>query len=280
MKKLPVFFMKVIIAFLTLYSGSLLAQINTKDNDYDPVSAHWYSSLEAARLKSGASKDDFEVFNRFCEKRIDSIRSGFVLSLRKFSIKSSNSSKIIKEKENAIVELYKKYKSIKKEFPSSVEEFKHPSHRLMSTCDSAGCDNIDFESGTLNGWNAYYGYGNNSAGNPYFNVTLISGGPVGPVTQAANDSYTSNPTYYNATVGPNPSPDYQIKITSGALGDALVPSVSQVSPFGGKYSAMLGDSTLRNYGVAILSKTFYVTPANDNMTYQYAVVLENPLSHS
>ena len=76
-------------------------------------------------------------------------------------------------------------------------------------------------------------------------------------------------------VGPNPSPDYQVTITSGTRGDALVPAVPVVFPVGGKYSAMVGDSTEVNYGVAILSKTFLVSTANADFTYEYAVFLEN-----
>jgi len=39
---------------------------------------------------------------------------------------------------------------------------------------------------------------------------------------------------------------------------------------------MLGDSDFIGSGVAILSKTFLVTPSNANLTYQYAVFLQNP----
>ncbi|HXP50420.1 MAG TPA: hypothetical protein VN922_10715, partial [Bacteroidia bacterium] len=91
---------------------------------------------------------------------------------------------------------------------------------------------------------------------------------------------TSNANFYNGSVNPNPRPDYQVKITHGPQSDGLVATLPQVSPFGGSYSVMLGDSTEVNYGTAILSKTFYVTPLNDNFTYQYAVLLENPLAHS
>ncbi len=60
----------------------------------------------------------------------------------------------------------------------------------------------------------------------------------------------------------------------------MFPVFSEVSPYGGKYSVMLGDSTGYNHGVAILSKTFLVKPNNTDFTYQYAVVLENPQGHS
>jgi gliding motility-associated-like protein len=43
---------------------------------------------------------------------------------------------------------------------------------------------------------------------------------------------------------------------------------------------MLGDSTLVGRGVAMLAKTFYVTPSTSDFTYQYALFLANPTHDS
>ncbi|HTB07820.1 MAG TPA: PKD domain-containing protein [Bacteroidia bacterium] len=279
MKRILLFFIRLTIAFIALYNGNAFPQLKVKDKEDDAIINQWYSSLEKARIRSGATKEEYQVFNRFFGRQLDSIRASYGKTVLVKGINSNAGSKIIAENENTIADLYKKYKVIKKHYPSSVEEYGHPYHNLMNICDTAGCNNIDFESGNLNGWYAYYAYNNNVPYLTHFNLTNITGGLLGAVTIAANDTLTSTPGYYNTGVGPNPRPDYQVKITSGTLADGIVPSVSQVSPFGGKHSVMLGDSTQVNYGAAILSKTFYVTAANDILTYEYAVFLENPVGH-
>ncbi len=280
MKKSTFFLAKTLVLLSFISSVTAFSQSKPDMDEADKGFIIFGKVLEKVRENVGASKEDFRIFQSFYGQKIDNERGKFFSSLGSARFDEKAAENKMKDEETRITALYNQFVEVRKEYPSSVEEFRYPAHRLMGTCDSSGCTNINFEQGTLNGWNAFYGYDNNSSGFPYFNVTDITGGPAGAVTEAANDAFTSTSGYYNAGIGPNPSPDYQISITSGARGDALVPTVPVVSPFGGKYSAMVGDSTLRNYGVAILSKTFLVNSSNDNFTYQYAVFLENPVSHS
>lgn len=270
---------RIILPTLILLLGlSLCYPSFAQKPDPEKWSVCWGKSVENARHELGINERDFSLFFRFEDIQIDSIRGSF---MRKAISKvyDNNTGALIVQGENDIVRLYHDFLNVKATYPSSVNEFrKMGMHRVMGTCDTAGCDNIGFEQGTLNSWNAYYAYNNNPGFN-YFNITNITGGPAGPVTTAANDVLTSNISYYNAIVGPNSNPDYQIFVKSGVQTDALVPAITQVSPYGGLYSVMLGDSTQVNYGVAILSKTFLVKPGNTDFTYQYAVVLENPYSH-
>jgi len=176
--------------------------------------------------------------------------------------------------------LYKNFQKIEQLYPSSVDEYRNYRAPMLSQlCDSA-CTNVDFESGNLSGWYAYYGVNESSSNGNSFNITNITGGLAGAVKHAANDVLTSTNGFYvplnQGCFGPNPTPDYQVNITSGSRGDALVPSIPVVSPYGGHYSVMLGDSTEINYGVSILSQTFKVGAFNANFTYQYAVFLANP----
>jgi len=265
-----------------LNSGKLSAQAHISPDGFEQVFSYWAKGLENTRQKLEASTTEFMTFQRFYEKQIDSLRAIFLMEIGAGKIDSLNATGKIKEEERNVSSLYQQFKIIEKTYPSSVDEYRHAiSPRMATVCDTSGCTNIGFEQGTLNGWNAFYGFNNNSTGTfNFFNVTNLTGGPAGAITQAANDALTFTAGFYNAGVGANPSPDYQITITSGTRGDALVPTVPVVSPYGGQYSVMLGDSTMVNYGVAILSKTFLVSAANADFTYQYAVFLENPSGHT
>ncbi len=240
---------------------------------FEHIYLHWFIALDKARINSDISRTDFDMFTRFSQKAVDSLRGDFMQRIGHKQVNSGNVQQFETKLISSVTTLYNRYQNIKKLYPSSVDEYRYSKPLPPAVCNPS-CTNIDFETGNLSGWNAYYAYNNSSTS---FALTNITGGPAGAVKQAANDLLTSTVGYYNTSVGPNPSPDYQVSITSGSRVDAIVPTVPVVSPFGGSYSAMLGDSSLVNYGVAILSQTFKVTPANENFTYQYAVFLANPL---
>jgi len=254
-----------------LGTNTLLAQTRPSLETSENISRHWSYVLNNVKQNKG---EDFETFTRFCGSSVDSLRGEFLGGVANGEITLEN----VKSYEGIFAgrlnKLYENFLQIKGEFPTSVEEFtqKHKPVYLSFPCDSA-CNNIDFESGNLSGWNAYYGYNQSDTSTV---ITHITGGPAGAVTEAADDALTGIFPYFNQTIGPTPGPDYQISITSGTRGDAIIPSIPVVSPYGGHYSVMLGDSTLVNYGVAILSQTFEVNESNANFTYQYAVMLENP----
>jgi gliding motility-associated-like protein len=281
MKKHKILFAVIFCLLNLLGSFSVYAQKDRAEK-LEEVFSYWYKGLEIARKDLGIDIREYILFQRFSEAKIDSLRANFMRKFGPGDISMEKANTAISGQIGSIKELYKEFKQIEKEFPGSTTEFGHLFPRkIANTCDSAGCDNIGFETGTLNGWSAYYAYNNNYYDTlNFFNLTNITGGPVGAVTQAANDVLTSTSGFYNPGVGPNSSPDYQISITSGNRGDALVPSIPVVSPRGGRYSVMLGDSTQVNAGVAILTKTFFVTTANADFTYEYAVFLENPQGHT
>jgi gliding motility-associated-like protein len=235
---------------------------------------YWSKAFTTAR--ESLSTKDFSSFCKFYSTKLDSLRGVYAYEMRSKSIDSTT---IITRSKNRIMALYNQFEKVKALYPSSVNE-----NRVMqvtSPCDSTGCGNIGFENGTLSGWNAFYGYNNNFGGTSNsFNITNITGGAVGAVTEAANDPLTATNGFYNPSLPPNSQPDYQVYIMSGTRFDALTNAIPVVSPYGGTYSAMLGDSTQVNMGVAILSKTFLVQAINEDFTYQYAVVLENPFQHT
>jgi gliding motility-associated-like protein len=248
--------------------------LNKGTDNFENIYLHWFIAMDKTRISNGISRNDFDMFTRFSQKEMDSLRGDFMKRIEDGTVTTANVGQYEQVIINAVTHLFEKYRTIARHYPSSVEEFRNPKFLPPSACDSA-CNNINFAAGNLSGWNAFYGF--NNSGITSNLITNLTGGPAGAVTHAANDVLTSTPGYYNPSVGPTPSPDYQINITSGSRGDALAPSVPVVSPFGGHYSVMLGDSTQVNYGVAILSQTFLVTPSNENFTYQYAVFLANPV---
>jgi len=280
-KKLLLF--TFISAVFVLFVGNkeVCAQTSKQTKQmYEEIYEHWFNAVDKFQTSVVINNEDFRVFNIFSEKGIDSLSVDFSRKIVSGTVTLANAKDYEDVLEKGLKTLYEKFKRIEQRYPSSIEEYRHYKPFASQICDSA-CNNIDFETGNLSGWYAYYGCNQSTTlGN---NITHVTGGLAGAVIHAANDTCTSYrpiAPYYNPTIGPNPRPDYQVSVTSGSRGDGIVPSIPIVSPFGGSYSVMLGDSTLPNYGVSILSQTFKVTPSNANFTYQYAVFLENPVGHT
>jgi PKD repeat protein len=108
------------------------------------------------------------------------------------------------------------------------------------------CVNMDFEEGTLNGWEMFEGSVNN---NPYEMVGATQIGVAGP---------------HHTIMGPGVDP---------------VVGIPTVNPNGGgNFSLRLGDGTGSNYRAASIRQSFLVDMTNAAFIYSYAVVLENPSS--
>ena len=106
------------------------------------------------------------------------------------------------------------------------------------------CVNMDFEEGTLNGWELLLG---KQPGNAPYGVNGIN--PVGPGAQHS--------------------------IMNGG-NDPVVAAIPRVNPDGGQYSARLGNGNSSNSDVAILRQTYLVDANNGLFTYSYAVIVEEP----
>lgn len=233
---------KKLLFFAFLSAGLLLlfgnkpaiSQVNNSKESYEDIYQHWFYAIDKFQSAAGLNKEDFNTFIHFSEKPIDSLRGDFMNKIGGGKVTLAN----VKDYESILVKalnaIYKNYEKIEQLFPSSVAEYRNYKPLMAQvtsqTCNP-GCDNIDFSTGDLTGWYAYYGF-NSSASS--FNITNIAGGLAGPVKHAANDLLTSTPGYYipasGGCDGPNPNPDYQVNITSGSRGDALVPSIPVVSP--------------------------------------------------
>jgi gliding motility-associated-like protein len=273
---LPLFASLLLLAS-TLFSNAAKAQTDIPDDPRENVHMLWTAALENLRIKLKVSEHDFSTFKAF---ELTPIQFHFINVMSesreaKFDLKAVAA--IIKQHAKYIDTLYGKFLETKKEFPSSVAEFEHPPRRVgvVNPCDSAGCTNMGFDDGTFNTWYGYY-QTNSSTGTAHV-FTGVTPSFLGPVTEACNDGPCM--ALMNSAYAAGLTSDYQLSITSSG-NDAMIPSISRVTPFGGKHSAMLGDSDLIEYGSVGLTKTFYVTAANANLTYQYAIILQNPASHT
>lgn len=117
---------------------------------------------------------------------------------------------------------------------------------MLSTfvANSQSCFNSDFETGTLDTWDAFTG-------------TCCGGGINSP--GIVNGRHT---------------------VVDGKGNDPLsLDTISYIAPSGGNYSVRLGNSNVGSEAEK-LTKSFLVTSANTAFTYQYALLLEDPSGHS
>ncbi len=265
------------IAVASLFAGSAtfaqmpkttMATPSAKIITGEPLEAvmqYWVDGFNNLQKSVGATDAEWLTFIRFNNKEYTGARREFLAAAKSGKITTANAEESMAGEISAWKEKYGKFKVVEKEYPSTVDEFRTEPKMPPITCNP-GCDNIDFEMGTLNGWNAFYA--DNYSTTTAHNITGITGGPCLPT-----DTRDGGPD-------PGTGNDYQVNIMTGAGTDVFCPSVPVVSPYGGKYSVRLGDTTNVDYGTAILEQEFNVTASNANFTYQYAVLLENPAGHN
>jgi len=226
----------------------------------------WDTLLLEVQQEKRAGNEDFQLFSNFNRTYLDSEWSTLFQLIKYRKVNYGNIASYLAPKKQKLQDLYTRFVQIKQDYPSSVEPFRHPSIAapLPIGCNPS-CINMDFAAGNFTGWSGYYAT-NNSTTITHV-ITGVTGGPLGPVVRAAKDPATSN--------------TYQVHITSAANNDWFLSNyhsinMSQASPWGSGYSAMIGDSINNGKGVAILSQEFQVTPTTNSITYAYSVFLENP----
>jgi len=123
-----------------------------------------------------------------------------------------------------------------------------PSPPIM-TNRAAGdpCNNMDFETGDLTGWEMYEGKVNGAAAVITNTTQIFTPGAHHTIMGAGTDAVCSLPT---------------------------------TNPNGGASSLRLGDGTGTGYNAASIRQTFLVSNSNAVFTYSYAVVLQDPGGHT
>lgn len=145
------------------------------------------------------------------------------------------------EFENEYILLLEKIKQKASELP--FQSLSIPVSKLFN----GPCVNMDFEQGNFNGWTLTRGDVDGSV--PYSFVSEI---PVGV-------------TAYH-------------QIFSGGLDP--VTGISTVNPFGGNYSARLGNGAMQGARAARMTQTFFVDATNYIYEYSFAVIFETPSGHA
>jgi hypothetical protein len=253
-------------------SQAQLTENHLSHEEMEKIFSFWSVGMEQVRMDVGASRDEYyKVFYNFQSAALDSIHRIFMSKVRDRSVNASNAKEYVEGQKPYIAALYNKFRKIETEYPTSVDEYK-TNHKPRIGGDScfSSCYNTNFADGTFDGWYGYYANNSSTITVTSFDITGITGGYLGAVTQAAYDPNTAT---------------YQLAITSGSATDPFLNTYStysmpQVSPFGGIHSVELGDGTTPEYGAAILSQSFYVSPNTASLTYQYALFVENPAGHS
>jgi gliding motility-associated-like protein len=252
--------------FVVLFFTPTLFAQAIDGEEYEELASYWKDALKDVKHRLGLSDNDFNVFTSFYRLKNDSMQYEFHKKIRLGKLTRENILGYEAFVESQELFMYQQFEQVKRNYPSSVTEYALTKQsKPLLTCNP-GCTNIDFGNGTLSGWNAYYA---NNASETSYSITGVVGGPCGAVTGAANDPNTNFSGFGN---------DYQVEIMSGGT-DPLASVIPRVYP-GSKFSVRLGDSTNPNSGVAIINQTFVVTAANANLTYEYAIFLENPIGHT
>lgn len=257
----------LILTFFFLFS--CFSVIFAQEKHYDfPTWGDFYEQLwnenegvwkNKLKIQLNATDSQFIEFMAFNESGFENDRSDFFKGLESQKIPFSAPELYFSTLTAKYINLFEQYKKIKSTNPiqitttiASKTENPFDSRGTRGTCNP-GCTNIGFQDKTLSYWDSYKGVQSSSSASTTPNITFITGGPSGAVTQDGQISLNLNPGN-DPVVGP------------------LIPLTP---PLGG-ISAMVGDGPVPGKGVGILEQTFKVNASNPILTLQYAIVLQNP----
>jgi len=268
-KNTLLFFLLLLITplFMSAGSGSGKPVVNKGEaieQTWATYEVQWEGSM-IKKLKTTAN--DFQLFLKYTNSQFLKDKGVFFTKGFHNQLNANTIKQFFINLTNSYLPLYRQYAKAKAEFPNSVAEYTHQqgndrlAHAPLGVCNPS-CNNLDFSSGNLSGWNAFYASNNSLASS--FSISALTGGPAGAVTRAALDPTTNT---------------NQVAIMSGAGLDPVCSSIPVTPPIG-NFSCRVGDSTEALQGVAEISNQFTVPAGNSMLTIQWAAVLENPASHT
>ena len=138
-KRLPFFILFLTICLLSADSRKCIAQATDNSNTeaFENTYLHWFIALDKTRLTNAIPRSDFDVFTRFSQKAMDSLRGDFMQRISTNEVTTANAGKYESVLEKVILSFYRKYEAIKELYPSSVDEVKNEkAPYLSSTCNS------------------------------------------------------------------------------------------------------------------------------------------------
>lgn len=263
----------VISSFFLINSLQTNGQtVKTSDQIEDIITKTTTQIGHQLRIQKGISRKEMQMFLQHYSDIVVWDKGSLYKNIQDDSITTANSNTYINIMVAKYAALYEDYKQLP---PSE----KSKTHSVDAAVDppwpgacNTGCDNTDFENGTLSGWMACYSNNTSTASTSSTNGSFSYAAPTCTGILAGGTTAAVYPT----TGLP------QVNITSVASGNDPVCGafIPQLCPSGGKYSVEIGDYDNPSYGVGILEQSFNVTAANCDFTYWYAVVIENPSGHS
>src|SRR5665213_3113246 len=138
--KYKLLFISLLAGCFVFNYGKLFAQRRLTMDGYEQLYSYWAKGLETTRKALKVNNADFFMFQRFCEKKVDSLRANFIIGIGAGKVDSSTIVQTLSDEEKNITKLYRQFEFIKKTYPNSVEEYRHPLQPFaQSICDSAGC---------------------------------------------------------------------------------------------------------------------------------------------
>ena len=260
-------FSGILLCGILLFSPVLSNAQNTRSAEQieDKVASIGKQIVQSLRAQEGISKEDITNFSAYYSELLGSDRGNLFKSVEDGGVNDANTIAYVNSMISKYVSFYEQFKKLSPE-DRATHQADAVNPPWPGACN-ASCTNVDFENGTLSGWMACYSNNTTaSTSGPFSYATPTCSGILGNVTTAAVYPTTGLP---------------QVQITSAASGNDPVCGafIPQLCPFGGNYSVEIGDYANPNYGVGILEQSFNVTASNCGLTYNYAVVLENPPGH-
>jgi gliding motility-associated-like protein len=239
----------------SLLSSPSLGQTTTGSSNYsedstdlDHKSEEFWASINFLKLKNEIgntlhiSGSELDLFNQYLQKYISDDAVNFFTNAPFGGILPSQYASFLEEMKQRYIALYPTFVKVKSHFIAELAAQKAANDKPQAA--NGPCTNIGFESGTLNGW------------------AVKTGTACG--TGTCNLNATTNPGCH-------------AEVTNKTMTDPWIPSLPTVSPTGGNYSMRL-ENYQNGFGQTSLSQTFQVTATNNVFTYQYAVVLEDPVT--
>jgi gliding motility-associated-like protein len=223
----------------------LLFSITTLGQDSKHIAEDLWASIDFVSMKksiqsqTGLSNLDIELYTKFIDQKFPEERSDFFKKVEKGEITQINIQDYTIALLQKYLNAYPQYLTIKNEFTNQQNQniYKPLSY-------NGPCENIDFESGTTDGWQ-------------------------GSIATACESSRPCRIVNGFSTT--------RHQIMTSTMTDPYIPALPVVAP-GGDYSLRL-ENYVNGGDAASARQTFLVTPTNNIFTYQYAAVLEDPDDH-
>ncbi|MCZ8286679.1 MAG: hypothetical protein O9353_14600 [Bacteroidia bacterium] len=157
-----------------------------------------------------------------------------------------------------------------------------PKNGQPNTPQNVGCSNLGFEQYNFSGWTGGTGTvsGGPVSGNPVYNVV---GGAI--VNGAGNNVSLLNTTNYHTIMTiPPTNPSYPTcagydSLAIRTTGSGQVSEIPYISPFSFDPVSVRLNSANSNYRAARLKYIATVSSVTQRLSFSYAVVLNDPVSH-